>query len=96
MAEEIDPLHRRETRVDPEIYDSECGRKRKYRSQDLAERAVVIMRTKNWYHKCPFVAYTCDFCGKWHIGHQSRRKVGAAIIASGTVTPEPLDHEMST
>jgi hypothetical protein len=45
-----------------------CTNKRRHATQGDAKRAVAVMiRTKPDGRR--IVAYSCGFCGGWHIGH---------------------------
>lgn len=55
------------------VQDRQCGHKVKLLDALTARIAAKRMHRKN---KAPYTAYSCNFCGFWHVGKKRSRNAG--------------------
>ena len=78
------------TESEQEIGRQRCAGKRVYYSWKEAERAALCLiddlragklpRTSKGYN---ILAYDCDYCPYWHIGHSTSHQVRRAVAPTG-------------
>ena len=58
-----------------------CEGKAKHDTKDNAVVAIKVL-VRNRGHQGQLHAYRCDFCGKWHVGHQrGQNGIGSGYAA---------------